>query len=164
MPVQVGGAGGLLKRCKAWLTDSTPGHHAASVELSSLDDMGPLLPLLDALLPAGAQLGSLELQGSVVPASALQDCPQLSSLTALHMLEYAGDSDIVPSIAAPLELLLPHAPRLARLTLDSCFTEEDGGELPACLVASTGLQELSLAVNFLQYLSEGSYLGPSRCM
>jgi len=104
------------------------------VDLTLSGDMGSLQQLLAALLPAGAQLGSLELQGRVAPTSALLRCSQLSSLTQLQLPAYNASHE-VPNVATFLEALLTQAPRLASLTLDSCLTENDGGDLPACLVA-----------------------------
>ena len=81
----------------------------------------------------------------------MEDCPPLRSLTKLQFSNCeaaAGDWEAV------LGAVLSQAPLLSSLLVKHCLH----GALPQCLIAHTGLQELTLWENDLATLPAGPYL------
>lgn len=92
----------------------------------------------------------LRLSRCAINASALAGCSELAAVTQLRL----DDCQAAGSWDAAFAALFEEAPLLRSLRTSSCFH----GELPASLVAHTGLHQLTLWDNEMDVLPAGPYL------
>lgn len=122
-----------------------------------------LQPVLEALLPPGAQLDSLFLDDCSLGASQLQGCSQLASLRDVciaYPYRLPAEAQAQAQAQAPpmLACLLQQAPHLAALTVQAGFPLE----LPQCVAQRSGLTRLALRYCGLTQLPAGPYLSGAR--